>query len=140
MIQQLFLVRGIPGQGKSTFGNKLASAINAKWYESDHWRGAPDTGRVYSKELNPVAHGWCLGMTAQALWDRHNVVVSNTFVRLEHLREYFLLVKDLRLKGHTIEVTVLHVQGPIGRSIHKAVSYQGYIDEWQDYKGEFDNI
>lgn len=142
MKQQLYLIRGIPGQGKSTFASKLHALLGskAKWFEQDQWRGPPGPNRVYKKELNPVAWAWCQGLTAQALWDKYDVIVSNTFTTLEGLKPYFLIAADLRLKGHDIEITVMHVQGPIGRSIHKTVTYERYVNEWQEYKGEFDSI
>ena len=149
MKQQLILVRGVPGEGKTTFARKLVevtqgNAGNAgkfKLYENDAWRGSGDE-RIYDKRFNYTAKAWCLVNTAASLKCGDNVIVSNTFARIEELEPYFLLVEELRMRGIEIEVTVLHVEGiKYGNSVHDSdtdtVNYNRYREQWQDYNGEY---
>lgn len=133
--QELVILRGVPGAGKTTFSQVLVRA-GFKHYESDAWRNfGPE--RVYSSKRNIVAHAWCLVQTAQALADRHDVVVSNVFSRIEDFKPYFLLAEDLAVRGYQIKTTVMTVEGPIGRSVNTGVDYMQYVNEWERYVGEF---
>ena len=140
--QQLILVRGIPGEGKTTFAKMMFDTRSAVqpwvWLEQDHWRDHP-TGRIYKDRFNGTAGAWCLGRAADALRNPlSNVIVSNTFATVIKLQPYFLLAEELNMVGHDIRVTVLHVEGEkFGNSVHSSVKYERYADVWQDYKGEF---
>ena len=134
-MQELLIVRGLPGAGKSTFAESL---VGYKHFESDMWREISGT-RVYSGEFNEIAHAWCLGMTADALARGcQKVVVSNVFHTLDRIKPYAVLRDNLCKMGHEVRMTVIHVQGPIGRSVYTGVSYDYYLKDWEEYKGEFD--
>lgn len=136
-VQQLVLLRGIPGAGKTTLGTMLQHQGGFKFYEADQWRGEGEE-RVYNYNYNPHAHAWCLGKTADELRIGHNVIVANVFCEIIKLKPYFMLADDLNKRGHNIKVTVLNVEGPKeGRSIHEKVNYQRYRDAWQEYNGEY---
>lgn len=134
--QELLLLRGIPGAGKSTFGRVLASQ-GWRHFESDIWRDHGEA-RVYNSKRNEVAHGWCFGQAAEALRLGNNVVVANVFSTIDRMKPYFMLAEDLRERGHKIKVTVAHIEGPVGCSINEGVTYTDYINEWQRYVGEYD--
>ena len=141
MKQQLILVRGVPGEGKTTFASKLRMLGHFRHYENDAWRGFGNE-RIYDKRFNYTAKAWCLGSAADSLKCGDNVIVSNTFARIEELEPYFLLVEELRMRGIEIEVTVLHVEGiKYGNSVYdrdkNAVNYNRYREQWQDYNGEY---
>lgn len=157
--RQLILLRGMPGAGKSTFAQFLASKAGGrgedfKHVEGDQWRGF-GAEREYSSEFNENAHIYAIGYTAHLLrFTSYNIVVSNVFPTLKHLEPYFKLAQELNRREKVpfnIKVTVMHVQGPIGRSVHDGVGkgddgstnrvdYQHYADVWEDYKGEFSAV
>ena len=120
----------------------LSEAAGEVWvtFEKDAWRGYGEI-RKYQHKYNENAEHWCIGMTADALAKGKSVIVSNTFSKLSYMFPYFQLASELRTRWHQIVTTVCHVQGPVGRSVHGPdVDYKRYIDEWQDYRGEFQNV
>lgn len=135
--QELILLRGIPGAGKTTFGNLLNEQAGFYFYEADQWRGeGPE--RVYDYNYNPHAHAWCLGMTAEKVRQGYNVAVANVFCEIIKMKPYFMLAQDLNKRGHKIKVTVMTVEGPKeGNSIHDGVNYARYIAAWEQYNGEY---
>ncbi|WVH05393.1 ATPase [Agrobacterium phage Alfirin] len=148
--RQLILLRGMPGAGKSTFAQYLSKEVNSfRHVEGDQWRGFGDL-REYSREYNDNAHMYAIGYTAHLLrFTTLNVVVSNTFPTLKHLKPFFDLAHELNnrsVEKYNIKVTVLHVQGPLGRSVQSPLGVgcnhpddiQAYLDIWEDYQGEFD--
>jgi AAA domain len=149
--RQLVLLRGMPGAGKSTFGQYLSRTAGFIHIEGDQWRGFGDE-REYSQEFNENAHLYAIGHTAHLLrFTQSNVVVSNVFPTLKHIEPYFRLVQELnrrKLVKYNITVTVMHVQGPLGRSVQSAPNtgcnsqknIQAYLDNWEDYKGEFSAV
>lgn len=137
--QNLILIRGIPGAGKSTFARILTKHPNAVWFEADMWRGFGEARR-YSEEYSHNAHAWCLGKAADALRNgRAIVVVSNTFAKVAQMRPYYDVVQELiQLYGHTISITVLHVEHDktLNRSVHgDGVMYDDYINSWEEFDG-----
>lgn len=143
--QQLILLRGLPGAGKTTFAQTLVDMAwnqNVASFSADDWRDRSTVqagGRLYNARWNHIAHAWCLGRASDALIDDVQVViVHNVFQTLAKMQPYADLRDNLVAGGRDIRLTVLHVQGPIGRSVHDGVTYEGYINEWENYTGEFD--
>ena len=111
----LTLIRGIPGSGKSTLARKLAGdLVNARWLEADHFFINPDTG-VYAWDGAKIgqAHSWCQEETANALYYKQDVFVSNTFTTEKEIRPY---LEILRLMTG-VKLNIITCQGSFG-SIH----------------------
>lgn len=148
--QQLVLLRGMPGAGKSTMAEWLLNNLKGHvvHVEGDQWRGFGDM-REYSTKYNANAHIFALGMVANALrFRRAHVLVTNTMPTLDHIKPFFDLAAELnnrKVDQYNIKVTVMHVQGPLGRSVqappnkgcNSKRNIQAYLDQWQDYQGEF---
>jgi len=85
----LYLVRGIPGAGKSTFAETLARALDCiDFYEADDWFYTND---VYNFDPSQVhrAHQWCQDIADRAMREGDpNVIISNTFTREKELKPY----------------------------------------------------
>jgi len=73
---KLFLVRGIPGSGKSTFANELAN-INTIVCEADQFFMDKGAYNFIASQLND-AHKWCQAKVAFCLKRGYDVVVANT--------------------------------------------------------------
>ena len=150
--RQIILLRGLPGAGKTTMAKWLVANMTRTremvHVEGDQWRGYGDS-RTYSDEFNHNAHAYCIGRVGHLMLHfQSDIVVSNTFPTLASIKPYFDMARDLNSRPNRSDrfvVTVMHVQGPLGRSVHapagKAVNsrrnIKGYLDQGQEYTGEF---
>jgi predicted kinase len=84
---EIVLVRGLPGSGKSTYAKGLAGYTHL---EADMYFEV-DGQYVYDKSKINAAHNWCVESAKKALEQGENVVVSNTFIKLWELKKYINL-------------------------------------------------
>lgn len=94
----LYLLRGLPGAGKSTLAKTLSDAEDAFHFEADMYF---DEDGVYIFEPTGLyaAHQWCLRNTEQFMLRGRNVVVSNTFTTDKELKPYLELAAKT---GHRV--------------------------------------
>ena len=91
--QELVLVRGASGSGKSTFvGKEYPNHVHLEtdmyWYD--------DKGDYnFDPTKLKTAHEWCQRETLNALKDGKNVVVSNTFIKKWEIEPYINMAKEL---------------------------------------------
>lgn len=83
----LHLVRGLPGEGKTTYARELAEAFNLVHLEADMFPGLYRNGELQT-DLLPAAHAECQRRTHVALFNGDSVVVANTFVRKSEMTPY----------------------------------------------------
>ena len=119
----LFLLRGIPGSGKSTVAENLKPNY---WVESDHYFMEKEGDKwVYrfNADLLGDAHKWCQEQTRlymESIWAKacrfrgnngekiHNLVVANTFTTEWEMTPYFKIAKEYGFKVHTLIVENRH--------------------------------
>lgn len=93
MSAPMFIVRGAPGAGKSTFANRLRGTESAFIFETDNFFVDSIDKRTYhfNPELLSVAHAWNQGEVIRACRDCPNVpvIVANTFRQNFELKPYF---------------------------------------------------
>lgn len=91
----LYLIRGLPGAGKSTFAKTLSHALGAHHVEADMYH-IDDTGEYSWKAENVhAAHEWCREVVMHCIeWNHDNIVVSNTFTTEKELKPYLGLAKQ----------------------------------------------
>lgn len=132
MKNTLFIIRGLPGSGKSTEAKHLMSIglRDFKHFEADDFFINPITNEY---EFDPSklneAHSTCLRNTEKALREGYNVIVSNTFSTLKELKPYQLLADKL-----SIPMNIRQMNNKFN-SIHNVpeLVIQNMIKRWQDY-------
>lgn len=97
----LYIVRGIPGSGKSTF----AKTLDGQHYEADMFF-INDNGE-YS--FNPTkikdAHQWCQGMVkSDMILEYPKIVVSNTATQEWEMNPYIDMAKEF---GYTVFTVIV---------------------------------
>ena len=96
MERKLYIVRGLPGSGKSTFARSLGGVH----YEADMFFVDENSEYVFDPSLLKDAHNWCRHKVMDAMKnDEPVVVVSNTFTQEWEMESYKLLGEEL---GYTI--------------------------------------
>lgn len=113
--QQLIVLRGVPGSGKTTFARTLAAALgrDALVIAADDWFDM-NRGGIFDASRLSDAHAWCRSETEKALSAGRSVVVHNTCTTERELTPYVELAET-----HGARLTVLVVENRHGgRSVH----------------------
>ena len=100
---ELVLIRGLPGAGKSTLAQTLATTH--VHLEADMFFLDAQGHYVFAVEQLPQAFQWCLEQTATALQRGQNVVVANTFVRNAAMAPFFALAQQAGARVRVVEAT-----------------------------------
>jgi predicted kinase len=90
----LYLIRGLPGSGKSTIAKKLVEHNPTIVHlEADMYFIQEDGSYVWNVLNIGSAHQWCQSKTDENLFHGKSVVVSNTFTTKNELKPYFVIAK-----------------------------------------------
>ncbi len=88
----LYLIRGVPGSGKSTKARELLEqGLATVHLEADMYFEDEEGNYKFEPTKIGRAHSWCLYLTRKHLEEGHNVVVSNTFIKRWELAKYVAL-------------------------------------------------
>ena len=105
MEKVLFIVRGIPGSGKSTFAKQLTANV----FEDDHYFYDNDGNYNFVSSEIKDAHKECNQFVGHAMESSiEKIVVSNTFTQEWEMEPYFELAKKYGYKVFTIIVENRH--------------------------------
>ena len=105
MEKVLYIVRGIPGSGKSTF----AKTLGGQHYEADMY--FIDEEGNYNFDVTKIkdAHQWCQSFVeTDMVLEYPKIVVSNTFTQNWEMEPYFKLAKEYGYTVFTIVVENRH--------------------------------
>jgi predicted kinase len=102
----LYICRGIPGAGKSTF----AKTLGGQHYESDMFFIDPISGEYkFDGSKIKLAHEWCQNrVEGDMILNMNKIVVSNTFTQEWEMEPYFELAKKYGYKTFSIVVENRH--------------------------------
>ena len=138
----LYLIRGLPGSGKTTLAKKLTKvdnarkdkygiscAITALYHEADMFFEDPVIGYHFDPKFLPQAHDWCYEQTRYALELSGTAIVSNTFSRIWEMQPYLDMAEEL-----DIPVTVITCEGNYG-STHDVPDHaiERMKERWEAY-------
>jgi len=100
MTKELFLLRGLPGSGKTTLANQLGGSL----IEADRYFMVYSEYKFDASKLKE-AHAWCREQVQNWMetngrgFDVPRIVVSNTFTQEWEMKPYFDLAKE---HGYTV--------------------------------------
>jgi predicted kinase len=113
MEKVLYIVRGLPGSGKSTFAKTLAEYENH--YEADMFFMKDHNEYKFDATKLKEAHNWCRDLVMMAMLRNENkIVVSNTFTQEWEMDAYFDLAKKHGYKVFSIIMENRHD----GKNVH----------------------
>jgi hypothetical protein len=101
MDNTLYIIRGLPGSGKSTEAKRIMAEAPDKFkhYEADDFFTNPTTGEyVFNASKLHLAHSLCLQLTENTLMLGFNVIVSNTFSTLSEILPYTYIASKTRAR------------------------------------------
>ena len=94
-MKELFLLRGLPGAGKST----LAKALGGEQVEADQYFIVDGEYRFDPTKIK-TAHEWCRNQVSDWMFlEFERIVVSNTFTQEWEMEPYFQMAKE---KGYMV--------------------------------------
>ena len=84
----LYLIRGLPGSGKSTFAATLARTLDCDHWEHDKYLYTEEGEYLWTEKRMAYAYRQCLRDTEETMERQEPVVVSNVFPTAKSLKNY----------------------------------------------------
>jgi predicted kinase len=105
MTKNLFLLRGLPGAGKSTLAKQLGG-VN---FEADRFFLDQNSEYKFDHTKLGEAHAWCRHSVMDAMRaGEPTVIVSNTFTQDWEMDPYYLLAEELGYRVFSLIVENRH--------------------------------
>ena len=103
-MKELFLLRGLPGAGKST----LAKSMGGRYAEADQYFMEDGEYKFDASKLKD-AHGWCQSIVESYLRNGfEKVIVSNTFTQEWEMKPYYELAEKYGYRVYSLVVENRH--------------------------------
>ena len=104
-MKELFLLRGLPGAGKTT----LANSIGGTWVEADHYFLNENGEYEFDASKLKYAHKWCQDSVEESMnFQSNKIIVSNTFTQEKELEPYYQLAEKYGYKVFSLIVENRH--------------------------------
>lgn len=110
-MKELFLIRGVPGAGKTTLTKSLNVDVR---FSADMYHVNGNGVYDWKPQNVKLSHEWCQSQVITAMQEGRSIAVDNTFTTFRELGPYFELAKRFEYR-----VTTLIVENRHGnKSIH----------------------
>ena len=132
-MQQLIILRGLPGAGKSTFARKLRERGDDGWFVTSADNFFIVNGEYqYKSNVTKYAHEYCRSQTVQLLLSGRSVIVDNTNTQIWEMEPY-LNLKSL----FDLDIIITEVYGSF-TNIHGVPDskIQQMKDRWEEITPE----
>lgn len=107
--KSLYLVRGLPGAGKTTFAKELGNSIGAFTFEADHYFEDDEGNYHWDASKVHLAHEWCQHKARHIMSLMHSpLVISNTFTTEKEMQPYLDMAKQFGYKITTLIIENRH--------------------------------
>ena len=128
MANTLYIVRGIPGSGKSTFAKKM---FTCPIFENDMYF-IKDKKYLYNQDKMRDAISWCMESVELALKYGCDVVVANTFTKRKYIQAYMNLAEK-----NGAQVKVYRMYGNF-KNVHDVPDdvFKNMRDNFEDWPNE----
>lgn len=128
----LYIIRGLPGTGKSTLAKTLCPDRNIA---ADDYPGRylPD-GKLNPQITHAQAHEWVRLVVRGWMADGEDIAVSNVFSRKAHIEPFLFMAIDAGYSSQVIECQqVLQTSGLKAEGIHNVPesAVQRWRGEWE---------
>jgi predicted kinase len=124
-MKELFLLRGLPGAGKST----LAKALGGEQVEADQYFIVDGEYRFDPTKIK-TAHEWCRNQVSDWMFlEFERIVVSNTFTQEWEMEAYIKMAKEKGYRVYSLIVENRHG----GENIHGVP-----VDKLEQMKNRFE--
>ncbi len=99
-MKTLYIVRGLPGSGKSSLAKKLTELV----YSADDFFTNKKGEYNFNAKLLGKAHEWCWGKVRDAMFLGANAVaVANTFTQAWEAEKYYQIAEEYGYSVFVIE-------------------------------------
>ncbi len=102
-MKELFLLRGLPGAGKTT----LAKSIAGMHIEADKYFMDGDEYKFDASKLKE-AHAWCQNAVRVWMGSQGRIIVSNTFTQAWEMQPYYDLAEEYGYRVYSLIVENRH--------------------------------
>jgi len=126
--QEVIIIRGLPGSGKSTYAEEMFP--NHVLCEADQYFINNRGDYIFNPKYLKLAHEYCREKAFMMLQRGHSVVVANTFSRKWEMVPYFRLGVPYKVYKMTGEFKSIH---NIPYSSIKKIK-----ERWEDYPTEIE--
>ncbi|MBD2503958.1 HAD-IIIA family hydrolase [Anabaena azotica] len=122
-MKRLTIVRGCPGDGKTTLSMNLYGT-DAKRIAADDMPGLYDENGKYQSSLQKQSHEWCKKQVEQWMKQgEEEIIVHNTFTRLIYIKDYLRLCEENDYSVHIVHSeAVIMNNGERTKSTHNVPS------------------
>lgn len=140
-LRALFLIRGIPGSGKTTAARKMVVGLteiglSVTHFEADMFFENDGGEYMFNPKKLPEAHRWCQDQVKNSMASGVDaIIVSNTFTTNKEMKPYFELAEKWNYGMVITEPTENDVETCYNRCIHKVPreTIQRMADRWEEF-------
>lgn len=101
-MKTLYIVRGVPGSGKTSFVKNITSAINSEdvdHFEADQYFYNEAGDYIFNIDSLHQAHIDCQTNTYNSMYTNvKHIFVSNTFTTEKEMKPYLIMAKEFNYK------------------------------------------